>query len=113
LTNNPFEVTAGASGAAFGLVGCAIAGMVLRKMPVLRSNLGGLLIINLVITFAIPGISIGGHIGGLIAGFLCGLVLLRPRRGLPPVWDIAVPLGLGAVGFVVALMAATPSPFVH
>ena len=29
--------------------------MMLRKMPVMRSNLGGLLIINLVITFAIPG----------------------------------------------------------
>jgi membrane associated rhomboid family serine protease len=87
--------------------------MVLRKMPVVRSNLGGLLIINLVITFAIPGISIGGHIGGLIAGFICGLVLLRRRRGRAPAWDVVVPLGLGAVGFVVALMAATPSPFVH
>ncbi len=77
-------MTAGASGVAFGLVGCAIAGMVIRKIPIMRTNLGGLLIINLVITFAIPGISIGGHIGGLIAGFLCGLVLLRPRRGLAP-----------------------------
>jgi membrane associated rhomboid family serine protease len=110
LTDNPFAVTAGASGAAFGLVGCAIAGMVLRKMPVLRSNLGGLLIINLVITFAIPGISIGGHIGGLVAGFLCGLVLLKPRRGPAPAWDILVPVVLGGAGFVLALWAASPSP---
>ena len=69
---------------AFGLVGCAVAGMVIRKIPVMRTNLGGLLLINLVITFAIPGISIGGHIGGLVAGFLCGLVLMRPHRGPAP-----------------------------
>ncbi len=111
LTNNPFGVTAGASGAAFGLVGCAVAGMMLRKMPVMRSNLGGLLIINLVITFAIPGISIGGHLGGLLVGFLCGLVLLRPRRGPAPAWDVLVPIALGAVSVAVALWAATPAPF--
>jgi hypothetical protein len=39
---------------AFGLVGCAVAGMVIRKIPIMRTNLGGLLIINLVLTFAIP-----------------------------------------------------------
>ena len=106
LTGNPFAITIGASGVAFGLVGCAIAGMVQRKMPVLRSNLGGLLIINLVITFAIPGISIGGHLGGLVAGFLCGLILLKPRRGPAPLWDIAVPFLLGMAGFALSLWAA-------
>src|SRR5574340_954961 len=29
-----------------------------------------LIVINLVFTFAVPGISIGGHVGGLIAGFV-------------------------------------------
>jgi membrane associated rhomboid family serine protease len=112
LTNNPVAITIGASGVAFGLVGCAIAGMIQRKMPVLRSNLGGLLIINLVITFAIPGISIGGHLGGLVAGFLCGLILLKPRRGPAPLWDMAVPFLLGLAGFAVSLWAASAAvPF--
>jgi membrane associated rhomboid family serine protease len=110
LTGNPRTITAGASGVAFGLVGCAIAGMVQRKMPVLRSNLGGLLIINLVITFAIPGISIGGHIGGLVAGFLCGLILLKPRRGPAPLWDIAVPFLIGVAGMILSFWAAAQWP---
>jgi membrane associated rhomboid family serine protease len=101
LTDNPRAITAGASGVAFGLVGCAVAGMVIRKIPIMRTNLGGLLIINLVLTFAIPGISIGGHIGGLVAGFLCGLVLMRPRR--PSLADMVVLFLLGVAGIALVL----------
>ena len=38
--------------------------------------------LNLVITFSIPGISIGGHVGGLIGGFVAGYILtdLGPAR---------------------------------
>jgi membrane associated rhomboid family serine protease len=110
LTDNPRAITAGASGVAFGLVGCAVAGMVIRKIPIMRTNLGGLLIINLVLTFAIPGISIGGHIGGLVAGFLCGLVLMRPHRGPAPLWDMVVPFLLGVAGIVVSFWAASQWP---
>jgi membrane associated rhomboid family serine protease len=42
--------------------------------------------LNLVLTVAIPGISIGGHLGGLIGGGLAALALFElPRiaRGLP------------------------------
>jgi membrane associated rhomboid family serine protease len=75
LTDNPRAITAGASGVAFGLVGCAVAGMIIRKIPIMRTNLGGLLIINLVLTFAIPGISIGGHLGGLLGGMASAWLL--------------------------------------
>ena len=34
----------------------------------MQSGLGGLILINLLITFLIPGISKAGHIGGLIGG---------------------------------------------
>jgi len=106
LTDNPRAITAGASGVAFGLVGCAVAGMVIRKIPIMRTNLGGLLLINLVITFAIPGISIGGHIGGLVAGFLCGLILMRPHRGPAPLWDMVIPFLIGMAGIAVSFWAA-------
>ena len=36
--------------------------------------------INLVITFAIPGISIGGHIGGIVGGAIGGYAVLAPRH---------------------------------
>jgi cytochrome c biogenesis protein CcdA len=33
-------------------------------------------VINLVLTFTIPGISIGGHLGGAVMGALCGFAML-------------------------------------
>ena len=36
-----------------------------------------ILVLNLVFTFGVSGISIGGHIGGLIGGWLCGLDPVR------------------------------------
>ena len=38
-----------------------------------------LLIVNLAFSFAVPGISIGGHIGGAVGGALCILALSRIR----------------------------------
>ena len=62
-----------------------------RGMSVLRSDIGMLLILNLVLTFAIPGIAIGGHIGGLIGGGICGVALLAPRRERRW-WELIVPM---------------------
>jgi hypothetical protein len=41
----------------------------------------GIIVINLVLTFSIPNISIGGHIGGLLGGILVALGLTRFGRG--------------------------------
>jgi hypothetical protein len=46
-----------------------------RGMALLGGGIGGLILINLLFTFSMSGISIGGHIGGLIGGALSGLVL--------------------------------------
>ena len=43
------------------------------------SQVGTLLLLNLVITFTIPRISWTGHVGGLVVGALLGL-LLAPRH---------------------------------
>lgn len=71
------QPTLGASGAIFGLFGALVAvGLRLGKRG--RSLIGQVVpvvAINLVFTFAVPGISAAGHIGGLITGFLAGLVL--------------------------------------
>lgn len=75
--------TLGASGAIFGLFGALVA-VGLRLGARGRSLIGQVLpviAINLVFTFAIPGISVSAHIGGLITGFIAGLVLFMvPSR---------------------------------
>jgi len=77
LLISPLALTAGASGAVFGLFGAAAVGLHQRGRNVLQTSVGLLLVINLVLTFVIPGISIGGHVGGLIGGGLVGAVMLR------------------------------------
>ena len=69
-------IAGGASGAVFGLMAAAAIGMWRQGVNIFTTGIGSLLILNLVLTFAIPGIAIGGHLGGAIGGALCGLVML-------------------------------------
>jgi membrane associated rhomboid family serine protease len=80
LVANPNAVTVGASGAIFGLLG---AGLILEWQATgsLAGNYLTLIVINLAISFAVPGISIGGHLGGLVGGILATLAFSRFGRG--------------------------------
>jgi MYXO-CTERM domain-containing protein len=80
LLLTPHAFTGGASGAVFGLLGATAIGLRRRRVSVWQSGVGALLVINLLLTFVVPGISIGGHLGGLAGGALVGGVMLR----LPP-----------------------------
>ena len=80
LIVSPHTITVGASGAVFGLMGAAAVELRARRMPVLQSGIGALILINLVISFTLPGISWGGHVGGLIGGALAAWVLLLGER---------------------------------
>ena len=80
----PDEVTIGASGAIFGLFGALVA-VGVRMGPRGRSLITQVLpiiVINLVFTFAFPGISWAAHVGGLITGFVAGylLFMVSPRE---------------------------------
>jgi membrane associated rhomboid family serine protease len=77
LALSPHAFTGGASGAVFGLIAAAAIGLHHRGINVWQSGVGGLLVVNLVLTFVVPGISIGGHLGGLVGGFLVGAFMLR------------------------------------
>lgn len=83
-------VSAGASGAIFGIYGALLAYLLLHKTsvpqtvlkPMMKSTVS-FIAYNLIIGFGIAGIGalqIGnaGHIGGLIGGFLVGLIVARP-----------------------------------
>jgi membrane associated rhomboid family serine protease len=102
-------ITAGASGAVFGLLAAAAVGLWRRGINPFSTAIGTTLILNLFITFAIPGISIGGHLGGALAGTVCGAVMLAPSHQGRPAWSIwATPLavGLGSVAAVVLIVGA-------
>ena len=100
-------ITAGASGAVFGLMGAYAVGMWRHGINPLTTGIGSLLLINLFLTFAISNISIGGHVGGLIAGGVCGAVLLAPSYRRVPAWATWVtPVAVGALSVVVAVTAA-------
>jgi membrane associated rhomboid family serine protease len=75
FATHPVGVTVGASGAVFGLMGAATVGMRARGIDPWRTSIGGLILLNLVITFVIPNISVGGHLGGFIGGLIAGKVL--------------------------------------
>ncbi len=70
LLLQPTAPTVGASGAIFGLMGAAVVVMRNRGINPMESGLGLWIGLNLLITFTIPDISIGGHIGGLLGGAL-------------------------------------------
>jgi membrane associated rhomboid family serine protease len=102
----PNSLTGGASGAVFGLMGAAAVGLHRRGVNVFSTGIGTTLLLNLVLTFSLRGISIGGHLGGVIAGAVCGWVMLAPRWKPVPEWATwAVPVAVAvlSVGLSVAM----------
>lgn len=96
----------GASGAVFGLMGLAFVGYYLNGANPLNTSIGTLLMLNLVITFVFPRISIGGHLGGAAAGALCALVVMAPRhRGYPAWAGFAAPAVVSLLSVVIAVIA--------
>ncbi|WP_026923253.1 rhomboid family intramembrane serine protease [Glycomyces arizonensis] len=77
LFTDPLTLTAGASGAIYGLFGALI--MVNRRLSRDSSGIYILLGLNLVLT-VVSGFSLAGHVGGLVGGLLCGAVLAFTPR---------------------------------
>ncbi len=95
LLVTPHSPTVGASGAIFGLLGAAAVELRARQIPLFQTGVGGLIVLNLIISFSIPGISWGGHIGGLIGGALAAAVL---RLGAVHRNQILALVGCAAIG---------------
>jgi membrane associated rhomboid family serine protease len=79
LLQGPNDLGAGASGAVFGLMGgLAVVLMRLRLSP--RPALT-IIVLNVIISFAVPNISILGHLGGLAFGAaVTAAMVYAPKR---------------------------------
>jgi len=101
LLLSPDAITVGASGAIFGILGAALV-FERQRNYVLGGSALSIIILNLVFTFAVPNISVGGHLGGLAGGALSALALSRfgtthASYGRPGVVGV---VGLAAVGIL-------------
>ncbi len=96
LIHQPLAPTVGASGAIFGIFG---AGFVLERHRhfVFGGSALTLIILNLVLSLAIPNIAIGGHIGGMIGGAAAMYVMYRFRSQPLLSYVLAVSIGVLAV----------------
>jgi membrane associated rhomboid family serine protease len=99
----PISVTIGASTAIFGIFGALfIYSLHNRDSAVGRalSSMGSVILINLVITFVVPGISWQGHVGGLIGGVLAveALTWFGQR-------DLRAPFGPRDIALLAAVVA--------
>ncbi len=90
--------TAGASGAIFGLFGATLVAA--RRLRLDVRSLVVLIVINLVITFTVPGISWQGHVGGLLTGALVAAAYLYAPRAQRNLIQAGFTLGLLALFLV-------------
>jgi membrane associated rhomboid family serine protease len=103
LLQAPHTPILGASGAIFGILGA----MLIIEWQItgrLAGNAMTWIVINLVISFAIPNISWGGHIGGLIGGILITLAYAGWREHGRAAYGH---LGLTGVVGLIAVAAAS------
>jgi len=111
LLSNPAQFTIGASGAVYGLFLATIVIARQRGMNQVVTQLGFWLVLNLVFTFSVPNISIGGHLGGMVGGALGALLVVAAERRISRRETLPVELGLlaglGVVCFVAAVVVAS------
>jgi membrane associated rhomboid family serine protease len=78
---DPAQSAGGASGAIFGIIGLLFAAtrrhhaVLGREARAVVAGIGTYIVVLLVFTFAVPGISWTGHLGGLVIGAALGFLL--------------------------------------
>jgi membrane associated rhomboid family serine protease len=107
LVVEPNALTVGASGAVFGLAGAVFVIARGRGMDAIASEIGFLIVFNLILSFVLPRISIGAHVGGLIAGVICAAAIVAGERGQfgqnHRLTEYAVMVAVAAVSFAGAV----------
>jgi membrane associated rhomboid family serine protease len=100
LFSYPWQRTVGASTAVFGLMAAIF--VILRRRRLSVAPIVPVLVINVVFTFAISGLSVPGHLGGLIVGALGAAVLAyAPAKRRTMIQAV----GCGAIAVVLLVLA--------
>ena len=84
-----FVVSAGASGAAFGLVGALLWIVIKNRGRIETITTRGvimMILLSLYYGFSTAGIDNAAHLGGLIGGFIIGMIFYRKREAV--VYDV-------------------------
>lgn len=114
LVSGSLVNTVGASGAVFGIFGATFVIARGRGLDHIAREIGIILGINLLLTFTIAGISIGGHLGGLAGGVICGLMVIAGERGrlgsAAAVIEYGTFAAVAAVSVVGAISVSEPPP---
>jgi membrane associated rhomboid family serine protease len=122
---NPTVVSAGASGAIFGIMGGLLGFLAIRHRSLpravlkpMRAGAIGFVGYNTLFSLVIPGIDMTAHLGGLATGFVCGLLmtLVSPAdaRAASRHWPavrrmvVAAVVALGLVGLAVIAFGVVP-----
>jgi len=120
---NPEVMSAGASGAVFGVGGALLGFLLLRRDSIpaavlvpLRNSMFSFIGYNVVFGFLVPGIDNAAHLGGLAAGIGCGLLLSHPltREGVSRRWlrnTILLVVGTTTPAGVFRLLPEPPADF--
>jgi rhomboid protease GluP len=108
---HPTTVSAGASGAVFGVYGALLAFLLVQRgtvpksssLPIAKSA-GIFLAYNLIYGLSNAHTDMTAHVGGLISGFIVGGLLARPisasGQRTYPIRTLAVLLGSGAIAYL-------------
>lgn len=107
ILTTPIDIpSVGASGAVFGLFGAALVAYRRRGVNPWRTDIGSLVLLNLVITVVLSRfISVGGHLGGLAGGALVGAILLRNRERSSLLAAVGVSAAMAIAAVVLARVA--------
>ena len=95
----PNGLTAGASGAIFGILGGLFV-LERRRHISTGGQILGLIVLNLVFTFALSNISVGGHLGGLVGGVVLMFLMLQFRRSYA--YSVACAAAIIVISVVIA-----------
>jgi len=105
LFSAPNGLSAGASTSLFGLFAALF--LVLRRLKLNTTGVIITLVINLIITFSIPQISIAGHLGGLVTGAVVGAGLAYAPRNTRTSVQVGVIAGTLVVLLVLIVLRTT------
>jgi len=112
LLLQPEAAVVGASGGIFGLFGAMVIAQRSVGISIWSNGLGPILVFNLVLTFAVGSISVGGHIGGLLAGLLVGYAYVQAKQAQRPPWIAVVQvISFGVCLFFLSVLVASKPVF--